>query len=74
MSLITLSYETVAEDGVFLHPYYVPWNMTELGDDDALPLPAFRLCRTELPAYLCTCGRYLLEVAGADDEEPEPPW
>src|SRR6266436_6763805 len=58
--VLTLCPEVVEEDGVFRHPYLVPCNVALVGEQDWLPIPAFALCHTPLPAYFCTCGRYAL--------------
>jgi hypothetical protein len=69
MPVLTLSPETVEEDGVFRHPYLVPCNVTLLAADDPLPIPQFALCHTDLPADFCTCGRYALFAEDEDEEE-----
>jgi hypothetical protein len=68
--LLTLDYETLAEDEAFRHPYLIAWNLATLGDADVIPTPRFALCVTPLPALFCTCGRYLF----LDPDEEEPPW
>jgi len=37
--VLTLSLETVEDDGVFRHPYLVPRDFDRVGDQDGLPLP-----------------------------------
>jgi hypothetical protein len=68
--LLTLSYETMAEDEVFQHPYLVRWDLVTLSDAMEIPWPRFALCRTALPALFCTCGRYML----FEPDEGETPW
>ena len=69
--VLMLSPEAVAEDGMFRHPYLVPWNATLLAADEPLPLPQFAICHTDLPAAFCTCGRYVLV---AEEEDSEALW
>jgi len=68
--VLTLSLETVEEDGVFRHPYLVPRDFGRVGDQDWLPLPELAVCHTPLPANFCTCGRYAFFTA--DDVEDSP--
>jgi hypothetical protein len=68
--LLTLSYDTLATDDAFTHPYLVRWDLATLGDADAIPWPRFALCVTPLPAFFCTCGRYLF--CEPDDEDADP--
>jgi hypothetical protein len=68
MPVLTLSPETVEEDGVFRHPYLVPCNVALVADEDLLPLPQFAVCHTPLPANFCTCGRYALFEWDEDSE------
>ena len=58
--LLTLSPETIEEDGVFRHPYLVRHDFALVADQDLLPIPQFAVCHTPLPANFCTCGRYAL--------------
>ena len=69
--LLTLSPETVEEDGVFRHPYLVSCNVALVADHDLLPLPQFAVCHTPLPANFCACGRYALFEC---DEDIEALW
>jgi hypothetical protein len=65
--LLTLSLETIEEDGVFRHPYLLQRDFALVADQAPLPAPHFVVCHTPLPADFCTCGRYaLFEV---DSEE-----
>ena len=57
---LTLSPETLEEDGVFRHPSLVPHDFALVADQEPLPLPQFAVCHTPLPADFCTCGRYAL--------------
>lgn len=66
-SLLTLSPEAIEEDGVFRHPYLVPRDYAGIAEQDWLPIPEFAICHTPLPAYFCTCGRYIF--LEADSEE-----
>ncbi len=58
--LLTLFPETIVEDGVFRHPYLMRRDYARVGEQDRLPMPAFAICHTPLPANFCTCGRYAL--------------
>ena len=69
--VLTLSPETVEDDGVFRHPYLVPRDLGRVDDQDWLPRPEFAVCHTPLPANFCTCGRYALFEY---DEESEALW
>ena len=66
--VLTLSPETVAEDGVFRHPYLLRCDFALVADEDLLPLPHFAVCDTPLPANFCTCGRYALFERDEDGE------
>jgi hypothetical protein len=67
--LLTVSLEAVEEDGVFRHPYLVLRDLGGVGHEEWLPIPEFAICRTPLPAYFCTCGRYALF-----EEDSEESW
>jgi hypothetical protein len=65
--LLTLSPEAIEEDGVFRHPYLVSQDLGRVGDQERLPLPEFAICRTPLPAYFCSCGRYAFFTEDSED-------
>ena len=64
--LLTLSPETIEEDGVFRHPYLLRRDFALVADQDSLPVPYFAVCHTPLPANFCTCGRYALFEAESE--------
>jgi hypothetical protein len=65
--MLTLFPETIEEDGVFRHPYLMRRDYARVGAQDRLPLPAFAVCHTPLPANFCTCGRYALFELASDE-------
>jgi hypothetical protein len=66
--VLTLSPETLEEDGVFRHPYLLRCDFAFVTDEDLLPLPHFAVCHTPLPANFCTCGRYALFECAEESE------
>ena len=46
--VLTLSPETIEEDGVFRHPYLVQHDFALVADQEPLPLPQFAVCHTDV--------------------------